>query len=73
MLRHRISVLSRLGSPARSALVTAVKLPKSVELETRLSRLEGVVYRIDKELELTNKRLASLQAHFDHLIARLGR
>ena len=49
---------------------TADEIPKSWELEQRVSRLELGIKDLQTALDLQNKRSIALQAHFDHLIAR---
>jgi uncharacterized coiled-coil protein SlyX len=44
-----------------------------VELEQRLSRLEGCCTELTADIAIAKKRLAALQAELDHLAARTGR
>ena len=52
--------------------VTADGVPKSWELEQRVARLELRIKDLQTALDLQNKRNISLQAQFDHLLARLS-
>ena len=47
--------------------------PKSLELEQRVSRLEVTIKTLTKELDVYWKHLTSLQAHLDHVAARVSR
>jgi uncharacterized coiled-coil protein SlyX len=46
--------------------------PKSIELETRIARLELVLTDLRRTMEVLTKRTAALQAELDHLSAKLG-
>jgi uncharacterized coiled-coil protein SlyX len=46
--------------------------PKTVELEQRLSRLEGVCAEMQDQLATLGRRLTALQAQLDYLIARFS-
>jgi uncharacterized coiled-coil protein SlyX len=46
--------------------------PKTVELEQRLSRLEGSCSDMREQLTTLGRRLNALQAQLDYLIARLN-
>jgi chaperonin cofactor prefoldin len=46
-----------------------LQLPKTVELEQRISRLEMKIQRACEELDLTRQRLSALQAKLDHYYA----
>ncbi len=48
-------------------------VPKSVELEFRVSRIEGDMKDLREMLEVLTKRVVALQAQMDHLLARLDR
>jgi len=50
----------------------ADEVPKSWELEQRVSRLELQIRDLQATLTLQAKRTISLQAQIDHLIARLS-
>jgi hypothetical protein len=50
---------------------TAAELPKSIELEQRIGRIELKLKELLQQLELQTKRSAALQAQVDHLAARL--
>ena len=45
---------------------------KSLELESRVARLEILVVQLRDAQELTNKRLLALQARLDHVASRMG-
>jgi uncharacterized coiled-coil protein SlyX len=47
-------------------------VPKTVELEQRLSRLEGSYAAMQDQLETLTRRVVALQAQLDYLIARLS-
>jgi hypothetical protein len=49
-----------------------LRLPKTVELEQRIARLEMRLQRTCDELEVTRQRMAALQARLDHYAARFG-
>ena len=49
----------------------AREVPKSVELELRLARLELQVKDLTERLDIQTNRSAALQAQVDHLLARL--
>jgi hypothetical protein len=46
--------------------------PKTVELEQRLSRLEGTCADVQEQLRTLAIRLSALQAQLDYLTARLN-
>jgi uncharacterized coiled-coil protein SlyX len=48
-------------------------MPKSVELEVRVSRLELLINDMRDAVEVVAKRTAAIQAQLDHLDARLRR
>jgi hypothetical protein len=50
----------------------ADEVPKSWELEQRVARLELQMNDVKSALNLQAKRTIALQAHIDHLIARLS-
>jgi uncharacterized coiled-coil protein SlyX len=52
---------------------TACEMPKSVELEVRVSRLELLINDMRDAVEVVAKRTAAIQAQLDHLDARLRR
>jgi hypothetical protein len=64
-VRHR----SILGT-VRAA---ASEVPRSVELEQRVSGLELVLKDLLEKIEVLKKRAVALEAHLDHLDARVGR
>lgn len=47
-------------------------MPKTVELEQRIARLEMKLQRACEELEMTRQRMSALQARVDHYSARFG-
>lgn len=49
-----------------------MQVPKSVELEQRIARLELKLQRAVEELEQTRQRMTALQARLDHYFARFG-
>jgi hypothetical protein len=65
--RRRSSLRSRRAS-ARELSVQ----PKTVELEVRVARLELIAAGLKASLDLLAKRVISLQAHLDHISAKLG-
>jgi len=46
--------------------------PKSVELEQRLSRLEGCCAQLQDHLKMNERHLMALQAQLDHFMAKMG-
>ena len=58
-------------SSARSVRETASDAPKSVELESRIGRLEYLVNGMREELALRQRREVAMQAELDHLWARV--
>jgi len=50
---------------------TAAEVPKSIELEQRIGRIELKLKELLQQLELQTKRSAAIQAQLDHLSARL--
>ena len=46
---------------------------KSIELDTRVAGVEVALARLEESINLLNKRVLALQAHLDHVSARLGR
>jgi hypothetical protein len=65
----------RRSSSIHSRRYTAGELPvppKSIELETRIARLELVLTDLRRTMEVLTKRTAALQAELDHLSAKLG-
>jgi hypothetical protein len=45
---------------------------KSLELETRVARLEMLIEQVRDTQNVTSKRLFALQARLDHIASRLG-
>jgi uncharacterized small protein (DUF1192 family) len=60
----------RFATPAPPATANELQLPKTVELEQRIARLELKLQRTCEELDEARQRVASLQAQLDHLAAR---
>ena len=54
------------------AIAAEVRPVKSLELESRVARLEIVLEQLRDAQEVTSKRLFALQARLDHLAGRLG-
>ena len=71
--------LRRLRTGRRSTIHTPrstadeLQVPKTVELEQRIARVELKLDRTVEELELNRHRMVALQAQLDHLLAKLGR
>jgi uncharacterized coiled-coil protein SlyX len=61
---RRLSTLR--GTPA-----TASEVPKSVELEHRIARLEMLVKGLREDLAVRQRKEAAIQAQLDHLTARI--
>jgi hypothetical protein len=51
---------------------SADEVPKSWELEQRVARLELRINELQSALDLQTKRTFAIQAHIDHLVARLS-
>jgi hypothetical protein len=65
--------MARRRSTVRQPRWTADDLgiaPKTVELEQRLSRLEGCCATMQDQLAVILRRLAALQAQLDHVVAK---
>lgn len=62
----------RHSTPAPRASAHEIHLPKTVELEQRIARLEIKLQRAVEDLEKTRQRMSSLQAQLDHYTAKLG-
>jgi hypothetical protein len=65
--------MTRRRSTIRQSRWTAADLPiapKTVELEQRLSRLEGCCATMQDQLAVLLRRLAALQAQLDHVVAK---
>ena len=50
---------------------TAAETSKSVELETRIARLESITKSLQEELALRQRREVTMRAELDHLWARI--
>jgi hypothetical protein len=61
----------RRHSTLRPHLATAAEAPKSVELESRIGRLELIVKGLQEELAIRQRREAAMQAQLDHMWARM--
>jgi hypothetical protein len=64
--------LRRHSTPAPRASAHELHVPKSVELEKRISRLEIKLQHALEDLEQTRQRITALQARLDHYTARFG-
>lgn len=62
----------RRHSTVRSPRSTVYEVPKSVELERRLSRLELTLKDLRESIDVLIKHAASMQAQLVHLDARFG-
>jgi len=62
----------RQSIPIPRSTARELRLPKTVELEQRIGRLEMKLQRACEELELTRQRMSALQARLDHYVARFG-
>ena len=62
----------RSSTPATRATAREFQLPKTVELEQRIARLEIKLQRTREELDDARQRVAALQAQIDYLSARTG-
>ena len=51
---------------------TAAEVPKSIELELRIARLELYVKDLTEQIDLQAKRTVALQAQLDHFLARIS-
>lgn len=49
-----------------------LRLPKTVELEQRIARVELKLQRTREQLDEARQRVAALQAQLDHLSAKAG-
>jgi hypothetical protein len=58
--------------PTPPSTARELRLPKTVELEQRIARLEMKLQHACEELEVTRQRMAALQARVDHYLARFG-
>jgi Tol biopolymer transport system component len=65
--------LPRRRSSIRPVRATALEAGKGIELETRVGRLEVLLKDIRAAVDVLNKRTAAVQAHLDHLSARVDR
>jgi len=67
----RLALSERRYSTARPTRATAGDGSKSVELESRISRLEALVNELREQLALLQRASVSRQAELDHLSAIL--
>jgi hypothetical protein len=58
------------ASVARFGREIAAEAPKTVELETRIGRLEDLVRQLREDLAVMKAREIALQAQLDYVIAR---
>jgi exonuclease VII large subunit len=63
----------RRSTPAPRASAHEIHVPKTVELEQRIARLELKLQRACEDLEKTRQRMSALQAQLDHYGAKFGR
>jgi len=71
LLYYRGPLAERRDSTVRPARGTAAETSKSVELETRIARLESITKGLQQELALRQRREVAIQAELDHLLARI--
>ena len=69
-----VALRARRHRSSHSPLSTAgeFQVPKTVELEQRIARLEMKLQQACEELDRTRHRLTALQAKLDHYAARFG-
>jgi hypothetical protein len=63
----------RHSTPAQRATAKEIHIPKTVELEQRIARLELNLQRAFEELDQTRQRMSAVQAQLDHYSAKSGR
>jgi hypothetical protein len=63
-------LVTRRRSTLRLPRATAFEVPKSVELEHRIGRLELLIKDLHDENAALKKRVSALQAQLDHVAAR---
>jgi hypothetical protein len=68
---YQLPLTDRRYSTERPSPETAADLPKSVELESRISRLELLTKGLQEEMAIRQRREAAMQAELDHLWARI--
>ena len=71
LLYYRGPLAERRDSTVRPARGMAAETSKSVELETRIARLESITKGLQQELALRQRREVAIQAELDHLLARI--
>jgi hypothetical protein len=75
--RLDLATIAPVSARRRSAIATvratASELPKSLELENRVARLESMLKDVQAAVAVLTKRTTSLQAHLDHVSAQIGR
>jgi hypothetical protein len=62
----------RRNSTIPSIRTIAIGIPKSLELEQRVARVELLIQRLQTALDLQAKLTIALQAQLDHIDARLS-
>jgi hypothetical protein len=62
---------ARRQSTLRRIPATAPEVPKSVELEARIARLELMVKGLREDLAIRQRNESAIQAQLDHLAARI--
>jgi hypothetical protein len=65
-------VRQRRDSTIRSIRTIAIGIPKSLELEQRVARVELLIQHLQNALDLQAKLTIALQAQLDHIDARLS-
>jgi uncharacterized coiled-coil protein SlyX len=53
--------------------VTAHEASKSLELETRVGRIETALKKLRDDITVLNQRTVAIQAQLDHIAARFSR
>jgi hypothetical protein len=62
----------RRNSTIRSIRTIAIGIPKSLELEQRVARVELLIQHLQTALDVQAKLTVALQAQLDHIDARLS-
>jgi molecular chaperone GrpE (heat shock protein) len=62
----------RHSTPGPRVRAHEIHVPKTVELEQRIARLELKLQRALEDLENTRQRMSALQAQLDHYGAKFG-
>lgn len=74
--RYYVALSSRrstIGRVRTTALDGPANVPKSLELECRVARVEQLLAHINESLETLMKRSVAMQAYLDHISARINR